>query len=94
MVKIRAYIKLYLGGRKTPFFTGYRPLFTFIEGMKTSGSIDLIGRDKFFPGDEGEVDITFLHVEYLGEDFKEGKRFAFSEGSESLGEGIVKHIII
>jgi translation elongation factor EF-Tu-like GTPase len=94
MVKIRAHIRLYENGRKTPFYSGYRPLFNFTENMKTSGKIDLIGRDKFHPGDEGEVEITFLNRDYLGIDFKIGKTFLFGEGVDPLGEGTVKEILL
>ncbi|PUZ19217.1 elongation factor Tu [Chitinophaga costaii] len=93
MVKIRAHIKLYEKGRETPFSNGYRPLFNFIEEMKTSGRIDLIDREQFCPGEEGEVEIVFLNKGYLGSDFDIGKMFLFGEGSEPLGEGTVKEIL-
>ena len=93
MVKIRAYIKLYEKGRKTPFYSGYRPLFNFIEEMKTSGRIDLIDKELFFPGEEGEVEILFLNRNYLGDDFNIGKMFLFGEGEIPLGEGVVKEIL-
>lgn len=93
MVKIRAYIKLYENGRKTPFYSGYRPLFNFVEEMKTSGRIDLIGKEQFCPGEEGEVEILFLNRKYLGSDFDIGKMFLFGEGETALGEGTVKEIL-
>jgi translation elongation factor EF-Tu-like GTPase len=79
MVKVKAIIKLYKKekGRKTPFVSGYRPLFRFIDKMKTSGQITLIEKEKFCPGDEGEVEIIFLNKEYLGNDFEIGKKFIF-----------------
>lgn len=93
MVKIRAYIKLYENGRKTPFNSGYKPLFNFIEEMKTSGRIDLIDKEQFYPGEEGEVEIIFLNRDYLGSDFDIGKTFLFGEGAVLLGEGMVKEIL-
>jgi elongation factor Tu len=95
MLSVRAKIKLYKGDsyRKTPFLTGYRPLFTFVDEMKKSGKITLIDKDKFTPGDEGEVKITFLDNNYLGSDFGNGKSFTFSEGTHILGEGKVLEII-
>lgn len=93
MVKIRAHIKLYENGRKTPFNTGYKPLFNFIEEMKTSGRIDLIDKEQFYPGEEGEVEIIFLNRDYLGSDFDIGKTFLFGEGAVPLGEGMVKEIL-
>jgi len=87
MVKTRAYIKLFESGRKTPFTSGYRPLFSFTEEMKTSGSITLIDKDRFHPGDEGEVEIVFISEEYLGATFGKGSKFLFGEGGPPLGEG-------
>lgn len=92
MVKIRAHIKLYENGRKVPFYSEYRPLFNFIEEMKTSGRIDLMDEEQFCPGEEGEVEITFLNRNYLGDDFDIGKIFLFGEGKTPLGEGVVKEI--
>jgi len=93
MVKIRARIKLYEKGRKTPFTSGYRPLFNFVESMKTSGKIDLIDRERFYPGDEGDVEITFIGSDFLGSDFRVGKSFSFGESIVPLGEGVVKEIL-
>jgi len=95
MIKTIAFIKLYNNenGRKTPFFSGYRPLFNFIEEMKTSGQITLIDRDAFYPGDEGLVEIAFINRDYLGNNFSEGVKFTFGEGREPLGEGVVKEIL-
>ena len=93
MIKIKAHIKLYENGRKTPFKTGYRPLFSFIKSTKTSGSINLTDRDKFYPGHEGKVDITLLNNKYLGDNFGVGTRFYFYEGYDPLGEGEVTKLL-
>lgn len=95
MVNVRAVIKLYRGDlyRKTPFNSGYKPLFNFVNDMKKSGKITLLNKDKFNPGDEGEVKITFLDNDYLGSDFGDGKKFTFSEGTHILGEGRVLEVI-
>lgn len=93
MIKIKARIKLYRIGRKTPFVSGYRPLFNFIDEMKKSGKILLLDREEFFPGDEAEVEIVFLDTQYLGKNFRNGTKFTFGEGSIPLGEGEVKKII-
>lgn len=92
MVKIIAHIKLYKGVRKTPFLSGYRPLFNFTKEMKTSGSIILIEKEQFLPGEEGEVEILFVNKQYLGDDFGIGLTFFFGEGEAILGEGIIKEI--
>jgi GTPase len=93
MIKIRAHIKLFKNGRRTPFRSGYRPLFNFVPDMKTSGAIELIQNEEFYPGDEGEVIIRFLYQEYLGEDFAAGKEFTFGEGIIALGEGVVLELL-
>lgn len=92
MVKIRANISLFKNGRKTPFCSGYRPLFEFVKSSKTSGKIELIDREYFSPGDQGFVTILFLSKEYLGENFGVGTKFTFGEGREPIGEGIVVSI--
>lgn len=93
MVKIKAHIKLFKNGRKTPFYSGYRPLFDFKGGMKTSGQIELIDVKSFFPGEDRDVIIVFLNKEYLGSDFGVGKKFVFGEGPNSLGDGVVSEIL-
>lgn len=94
MVNVRSIIKLYRGDlyRKTPFNTGYRPLFNFVNDMKKSGKITLLDKEKFNTGEEGEVKITFLDNLYLGTDFGRGKKFTFSEGTQILGEGSVLEV--
>ena len=90
MVRIRARIKLYIGKnkRKTPFISGYRPLFDLEEGTKISGMIILLDRDSFDPDDEGVVEIKFLNM-----DRPVGAQFYFYEGAEPLGEGTVLEFI-
>jgi translation elongation factor EF-Tu-like GTPase len=95
MIRVIASIKLYGSGasRSTPFTSGYRPLFNFIDEMKTSGQITLTDRKEFFPGDEGEVEIAFVTEKFLGESFGIGTRFTFGEGHIPLGEGVINEII-
>ena len=95
MIKVRAKIKLYKSheGRRTPFSSGYRPLFNFISEMKTSGQITLKDRQEFFPGDEAIVEIVFLNRDYLGSNFGVGTKFTFGEGIEPFGEGEIREVI-
>jgi hypothetical protein len=95
MINVRAIIKLYKGDlyRKTPFNSGYKPLFNFVNDMKKSGKITLESKSEFKPGEEAEVKITFLDMNYLGSDFGNGKNFTFSEGTHILGEGKILEII-
>jgi GTPase len=92
MIKIKASIQLFKDIRKTPFKSGYRPVFDFTGKMRTSGLIELINCNEFAPGDKGYVKISFLSKKYLGENFGVGTIFTFSEGGEPLGEGEVKEI--
>ncbi len=93
---VKARMKLYkkeTGGRKTPFVTGYRPIFSFTnQKMKTSGQIILINKEDFKPGEEAEVKIRFLS-KFLEENFQAGVRFTFEEGGEALGEGKINEIL-
>lgn len=95
MIIIKAKIKLFKGKnkRQTPFMSGYRPLFKFIQETLTSGQINLINQKHFQPGEEGIVEIKFLNKEFLGDDFEIGKNFTFYEAKEPLGEGKVLEII-
>lgn len=95
MIKIEAKIIVYKRdtGRKTPFKNGYRPLFNFLNNVKTSGQISLLDRDHFYPGDEAIVVVSFLNKEFLGSDFKKGKKFTFDEGAQTIGEGEILRII-
>ena len=90
---VKANIKLYKNSRKTPFISGYRPIFSFEnQEMRTSGKIDLIDREQFCPGEEGDVQIRFLS-KFIEENFRTGISFIFSEGAVPLGEGTVKEIL-
>jgi translation elongation factor EF-Tu-like GTPase len=92
---VKAKIKLYKkeNGRKTPFTSGYRPIFSFEnQEEKTSGQIILIDREEFRPDEEGEVQIHFLS-KFLGENFGEGVKFTFSEGMIALGEGWIEKVL-
>jgi len=93
MIEVKAHIKLFLDGRRTPFKSGYRPLFDFISETKTSGMIKLLDTEKFYPGEEREVLIKFLSREFLGNDFKPGKKFTFGEGVKPLGEGTIVKVL-
>jgi elongation factor Tu len=92
---INARIKLFSGEgcRKTPFYSGYRPLFNFISESKASGEITLIDRERMLPNDEADVIIKFVSDQYLGKDFNTGIKFTFDEGKEILGEGFVLKVV-
>jgi len=94
MIKVKANVLLYSGGRLTPFYSGYRPLFNFIPEMKISGQIILSDGEEFYPGQEGDVEIIFLNKRYLGSEFRIGTKFTFGEGLRILGSGYIKYIFL
>jgi elongation factor Tu len=95
MIRLLAEIELYKidNGRKTPFKSGYRPLFNFTDKSKVSGQVILKSKDFFYPGDTGLVEINFLPELLKEEWLVEGKEFTFDEGITTLGEGKLIRII-
>lgn len=92
MIEIRAIIE-FNHTRKVPFFSGYRPAFLFIPESYTSGQITLIDRERFNPGETGEVEIKFLNKDLLGKTFGIGSEFTFEEPPNILGTGRVLEIL-
>ncbi|RFM26915.1 hypothetical protein [Deminuibacter soli] len=90
LIKVLARIHLYKNGRKTPFISGYRPLFNFTGATtKISGRIDLIEMDKFLPGSSGVVYVSFIKGIIPDSNFTSGISFSFDEGQMLIGEGII-----
>lgn len=95
MIKVIARITLYPSskGRKTPFLSGYRPLFEFPGyQLQTSGSIDLIENKSFDPGETQVVHITFLETVLKRASLSGGTKFVFGEGRITLGEGEILEV--
>ena len=77
------------GGRKKPFFAGYRPQFYF-RTTDVTGTIELPeGVEMCRPGDN--VDITVELITPIA--CEEGLRFAIREGGRTVGSGVVSKII-
>ena len=77
------------GGRKKPFFAGYRPQFYF-RTTDVTGIIELpAGVDMCRPGDN--VDMTVELITPIA--CEEGLRFAIREGGRTVGSGVVSSII-
>ena len=76
------------GGRKTPFFSNYRPQFYF-RTTDVTGAIQLPeGVEMVMPGDN----IKFV-VELISKvAMEEGLRFAIREGGRTVGSGVVTKI--
>ena len=77
------------GGRKKPFFAGYRPQFYF-RTTDVTGVIELPeGVEMCRPGDN--VDMTVELITPIA--CEEGLRFAIREGGRTVGSGVVSTII-
>ncbi|MBE6556637.1 MAG: elongation factor Tu [Ruminococcaceae bacterium] len=77
------------GGRKKPFFAGYRPQFYF-RTTDVTGVIELpAGVEMCRPGDN--VDMTVELITPIA--CEEGLRFAIREGGRTVGSGVVSTII-
>ncbi|HWB90842.1 MAG TPA: hypothetical protein VG605_03280 [Puia sp.] len=81
-------------GRQTPFYSGYRPAFTFPNARTMlSGRIDLFDRKSFAKGEVGKVEITFIKGMINDEYFVVGQKFKFAEGLIPIGIGEIIEII-
>ena len=77
------------GGRKKPFFSGYRPQFYF-RTTDVTGNIELPeGVEMCRPGDN--VDMTVELITPVA--CETGLRFAIREGGRTVGSGVVSSII-
>jgi elongation factor Tu len=83
------------GGRKTPFFAGYRPQFYFRTTDVTGAITSLISSDgnkaeMCMPGDNIKVTVELLPDSPIAMD--EQLRFAIREGGRTVGSGVVTKI--
>ena len=77
------------GGRHTPFFKGYRPLFYF-RTTDVTGSVELpAGVEMVMPGDNIQMTIELI----IPIAMDEGLRFAIREGGRTVGAGVVTKIL-
>ncbi len=77
------------GGRKTPFFKGYRPQFYF-RTTDVTGSVDLTGgTEMVMPGDNVTLAIKLIYPVAM----EEKMRFAIREGGKTVGAGVVTKIV-
>jgi len=76
------------GGRKTPFFSGYRPQFYF-RTTDITGAVKLPeGVEMVMPGDNVKISVTLINPIAMDE----GLRFAIREGGLTVGAGVVTKI--
>jgi len=77
------------GGRRTPFFSGYRPQFYF-RTTDVTGVIKLPeGVEMVMPGDNVQMEIELIQPIAMDQ----GLRFAIREGGRTVGSGVVTKII-
>jgi len=77
------------GGRKTPFFSGYRPQFYF-RTTDVTGTCKLLGdAEMCMPGDNARLGIELITPIAMDE----GVRFAIREGGRTVGSGVVTKVI-
>ena len=77
------------GGRKTPFFAGYRPQFYF-RTTDVTGAVTLKeGTEMIMPGDD--TDITVKLAKPIA--MEDNLRFAIREGGRTVGSGVVTKIV-
>jgi len=77
------------GGRRTPFFSGYRPQFYF-RTTDVTGVVKLPeGVEMVMPGDNVQMEIELIQPIAMDQ----GLRFAIREGGRTVGSGVVAKII-
>ncbi|WP_017652908.1 elongation factor Tu [Fortiea contorta] len=82
------------GGRKTPFFAGYRPQF-YVRTTDVTGTIKAFTADDgatvemVMPGDRIKVTVELINAIAI----EQGMRFAIREGGRTIGAGVVSKII-
>jgi elongation factor Tu len=82
------------GGRKTPFFPGYRPQF-YVRTTDVTGSITAFTADDgsasemIMPGDRVKMTVELINAIAI----EQGMRFAIREGGRTIGAGVVSKII-
>src|SRR5207248_9670977 len=77
------------GGRRTPFFQGYRPQF-YLRTTDVTRTITLPeGMEIVMPGDNVDMGVELFVPVAL----EEGLRFAIREGGRTVGAGVVANIV-
>ncbi|MCM0591031.1 MAG: elongation factor Tu [Gloeotrichia echinulata IR180] len=82
------------GGRKTPFFAGYRPQF-YVRTTDVTGTIKAFTADDgsevemVMPGDRIKVTVELINPIAI----EQGMRFAIREGGRTIGAGVVSKIL-
>jgi len=82
------------GGRKTPFFKGYKPQF-YVRTTDVTGTIESFTADDgsdaemVMPGDRIKMNVVLINAIAI----EQGMRFAIREGGRTIGAGVVSKIL-
>jgi len=77
------------GGRHTPFFSGYQPVF-FFRTTNVTGEVQFgDGIDMVMPGDNAAVVVNLEKPVAL----ESGSRFAIREGGKTVGSGVIVEVL-
>lgn len=82
------------GGRKTPFFSGYKPQF-YVRTTDVTGTINSFTADDgsaaemVMPGDRIKMTVELISPIAI----EQGMRFAIREGGRTIGAGVVSKIL-
>src|SRR5206468_8879021 len=77
------------GGRRTPFFKGYRPEL-YLRTRDGTGTVELpAGVEMVMPGDNRKMTIELITPIAMEEQL----RFAIREGGRTVGAGVVTKIL-
>jgi elongation factor Tu len=82
------------GGRKTPFFAGYKPQF-YVRTTDVTGTIKSFTADDgsdaemIMPGDRIKMTVELINAIAI----EQGMRFAIREGGRTIGAGVVSKIL-
>ncbi len=82
------------GGRKTPFFAGYKPQF-YVRTTDVTGTIksftadDGSAAEMIMPGDRIKMTVELINAIAI----EQGMRFAIREGGRTIGAGVVSKIL-
>jgi elongation factor Tu len=82
------------GGRKTPFFPGYKPQF-YVRTTDVTGTIasftadDGSAAEMVMPGDRIKMTVELINAIAI----EQGMRFAIREGGRTIGAGVVSKIL-
>ncbi|WP_404309311.1 hypothetical protein [Neorhodopirellula lusitana] len=79
------------GGRRSPFFSGYRPCFRF-DGVDNGATIILLDRDSMSGGETGRVSLSFHAPQLQAGRLFVGAEFGIAEGARIVATGTITAI--